>query len=170
MKAIQEVEHKAGEMIKQAQDQAAEAKRMEQFKRDELASKERDAERKHELALHTALNSVIEGGHKSHLVEAQIDKLQADTLKALADANEQPDEDLEAAGTSLEGDGASPSGDAKKKKKQAKIDPLAKLAEMHGQHLEKHGKTLEALTALAEAIKKPKKIVRDGSGRAAGVE
>jgi hypothetical protein len=41
---------------------------------------------------------------------------------------------------------------------------------MHGQHLEKQGKTLEALTALAEAIKKPKKLIRDASGRADRIE
>jgi hypothetical protein len=155
MKAIQEVEHKAGEMIKQAQAQAEEAKRMEQFKRDELAAKEADSKRKHDLALHEALNKNVDQGHKSHLVEAQIDKLQAETLAALAKANEKPSPELEAKGTEAEGE---------------KPDPLAGLAEMHGKTLEKQDKTLEALASLAEVMKRPRKLVRGPDGRAAGVE
>jgi hypothetical protein len=155
MKAIQEVEHKAGELIKKAQEQAKEAQRMEQFKRDELAAKEADSKRKHDLALHEALNKNVDQGHKSHLVEAQIDKLQAETLAALAKANEKPDPALEAKGTEAEGE---------------KPDPLAGLAEMHGKTLEKQDKTLEALASLAEVMKRPRKLVRGPDGRAAGVE
>jgi hypothetical protein len=144
MQAIQEVEHKAGELIKKAQDQAKEAQRMEQFKRDELAAREADSKRKHELALHDALNKNVDAGHKSHLVEAQIDKLQAETLAALAKANEKPSPELEAKGTQAE-EGAP---------KEEKPDPLAKLAEMHGQ-------TLQGIQDLVKAHLTPKELVVD---------
>jgi hypothetical protein len=100
--AIQEIEQKAGELIKQANEKAqqaqqgeAQAKQMEQFKRDELASKER-------LEMFKTLQAFQDQGHKSHLVEAQIDKLQADTLASLAKAAQEPDEKLKEEGTTAE--------------------------------------------------------------------
>lgn len=174
MKHIQEIEAEAKKLIEQANERAraaeqvaAEAKRMEQYKMAELDAKEEEARRKHELALHDALNATVDAGHQSHLIEAQIDKLQAETLKTLREAEAEPDEEMEEAATSVEHGGEAATAAPKRPKK---IDPLARLAEMHGQHLEKQGKTLEALTALAEAIKKPKRIVRNGSGRAEGIE
>jgi hypothetical protein len=51
---------------------AAQAKQMEQYKMAELDARKRTRghRRKHELALHDALNQAVDAGHQSHLIEA----------------------------------------------------------------------------------------------------
>lgn len=78
---IKEIEAEATKLIKQAQEQAknaeaqaADAKRMEGLKDRELAAKERSEERK-------LLLEIVRSGSQSHLIAAQIDKLEAETVK-----------------------------------------------------------------------------------------
>jgi hypothetical protein len=84
--AIQEVEQKASELIKQANERAQkaeqdalEAKRMEQYKMSELQSKS-------QLAMFDLIKEISKSNSESHLTEAQIDLTQAQTVKTLAEA------------------------------------------------------------------------------------
>lgn len=159
MKAIQDIEHKAGELIRKAQDEAKEAKRMEASKIEETRSKDEQARRTHELAMMDRLGKFQELGEKSHALEAQIDKLQAETLEILARAGVLPSPELQAKGTEAEG---SKEG-AAEKAAPAKSSPLEKLAEMHTKTFEKlgemHGQTLQGIGELVKAQKVPKEIV-----------
>lgn len=142
---IQEIEQKATALIKQANDKAQQAqmaaqdaKRQEELKIQQLEAQIAENNRKHELALHDALNKNIEQGHKSHLTEAQIDLTQAQTLKTLAEAGKAASPELEAEGANAEGE--------KPEAEPAKPDPmLEKLTGMHADLLAKHGETLDAL-------------------------
>jgi hypothetical protein len=103
--AIQEIEQKAGDLIKQAQaqtqqaqQQLADAKRMEQFKLAELQSKEK-------LAMFELINKLSQAGHESHLTEAQIDLLQAQTVKTLEEAKVIPSQQLLDEAKDAESDG-----------------------------------------------------------------
>lgn len=96
-KHIQEIEQKAGEIIKQANDRAAkaesdakQAKQMEGFKRDELH--------------YNALLKMAEYGGKSHLMQAQVDNLQAQAVKTLREAAIVPSPELLAAAQEKEQD------------------------------------------------------------------
>lgn len=110
-KHIQEIEQKAGELIKQAQDQAkaaqADAKlarQMEGFKRDELKHKEN-------MAHLDLLAKMAAQGPQSHLMKAQIDKLQAEAAKTLREAAIVPSPELLAAAAEKEKDESEGAGE-----------------------------------------------------------
>lgn len=136
--AIDGVKQQAQQAIKEAQDQATaaqqkadQARQQEEYRLADLAAREKDADRKHELAKMAILERVKDAGAETHLAQAQIDKLQAETISVLAQAGKTANPDLEEAAVSKEGDN--------------KPDPLAALSDMHAQLLAKHGETLDAL-------------------------
>lgn len=87
--------------------------------------------------------------------------LDATLMKAETAANEEVSKDLGG-------------GDAKAKPKPRRKSPIDQLAEMHASSQEasdkNHKQTADALKGLAEAIGKPKRIVRGPDGRAIGME
>jgi hypothetical protein len=105
MKHIQEIEAEAKKLIEQANEKARaaeadakQAKQMEQFKRDELASKDR-------LAHFEMMHKFMSAGVDSHLKEAMIDKLQAETVKTDKEAAVVPTEAMLKAAADKEKDG-----------------------------------------------------------------
>lgn len=137
--AIDGVKQQAQVAIKQAQDEAAaaqqkaeQARQQEEYRLADLSARERDAERKHELAKMAILERVKDAGVSSHKTEAEIDLIQAQTVNQLAQAGKTANPDLEDAAVSKEGESDKP-------------DPIAELSKMHADLLAKHGETLDAV-------------------------
>lgn len=110
MKRIQEIEAEAKKLIEQAlerakaaEQKAADAQRMENFKRDELAARRESEQWKMMLEF-------MKAGPNTHLVQAQIDKLEAETVKTDKEAAVVPTEAmLEAAADKTKNDAGSAS-------------------------------------------------------------
>jgi len=101
MQHIQEIEQKATEMIKMAQEQAAQAKQDaanaragNDVKMAQIQATERDAQRKDHRSMMDMLARLVEAGHKSHLTAAQVDLTQAQTIKTMAEAGAVPSPEL----------------------------------------------------------------------------
>lgn len=141
--AIEEVKKQAQVAIKQAQDettkaqqQADQAKQQEQYRMADLQSREKAAERQHELAKMAILERIKDAGIETHKTEAEIDLIQAQTVNQLAQAGKTANPDLEEAAESKEGD-------------ESKPDPVAAVSKMHADLMAKHGDVLDAVKRLA---------------------
>lgn len=160
MQHIQEIEQQATKIIQQAkeqaqaaQQQAAQAKQMEEYRLADLAAREREAERKHELAKMAILERIKDAGVDAHLTEAQIDKLQAETVAILAQAGAAASPELQEEAVTKEGDDMDAVGEG------AKPDPIESLTKMHSELLAKHGETIDALKRSAGPRRRTMSVV-----------
>lgn len=161
MEHIQEIEAEAKKLIEAANAKAEaavraadQAKQQEQYRMADLAAREKDADRKHELAKLAILERVKDAGVDAHKLEADIDLVQAQTLKTLAEAGKAASPDLEEAGVEKEEAGAP---------EAEKPNPmLEKLTGMHADLMTKHGETLEALKKSAGPRKRTMSVGPNG--------
>lgn len=88
--------------------------------------------------------------------------LDAAQIKSAEEATDQVNDELGDDGGAV---------DAAKATRKARVKPIEKLTEMHGQQMAAHGETAKALAEVAKALAARKRIIRDpATGKAAGVE
>jgi hypothetical protein len=116
-----------------------------------------------------------------HKTQAETDFIQAQAVKTLGEAGLTPTGELiqqaEEPESASEGNGSTEKPRKNGKNVQTKLNPVSELTKMHtnlgdrlNQTLDMHGKTLESLNTLTAEMKRKKKVVRDSSGRVAGIE
>lgn len=150
--AIGEIKQQASEAIKQAQDmatkaqqQADDAKRNDAVQMAKMAADQKNKDQEFELKKIAALQAHSNAGVVAAEANARIDKLEADTVAALAAANERPDPELEAAATSKRGEETQ--------------QVMAPLLDMHKELI---GKIDESHQLMAKAMKPKKRVLKRG--------
>jgi hypothetical protein len=127
----------------------------------ELDFKDRSSDRDSRAKELDVLHKVVQSSVDAHKKEAEIDKLQADTVKTLREASVVISNALlESAGAKegADGDEDEPAAEAAETKpaKKKKPDPLAKLAEMHGETLKGISDLVKAQSMEREMYTDPK--------------